>query len=615
MKTMEQIFLTVLNMSAAACVVIAVVLLARLLLRRAPKKWSYLLWSVAAFRLCCPVSIKTVFSVFRLTPFREATQMGSAPVTVYGPAAVEPAVVVPVTPASPVTPAVPVAPAVPAPAGPGLLTVLAWMWVLGMAVMIGYSIYSYIKMRRLVSDAVLVRDNLYETDHIRTPFILGLWKPHIYIPALLRGNRLDCVLAHEEYHLRRGDHAIKLLAFGLLAVHWFNPLAWLAFQLMGKDMEMSCDEKVLSTREGKNKDYSEALLSFAAPVRFPAATPLCFGESSVRSRIKNALRWRKPRAWVTALAAMLCVVVLAACAADPAEGRQSEGQPEQQTQTEQQPVTQDMPVKLEALVNRDLPVQITDLGGGKFHLEDAGDTPGLDLTVTLPADWAGRYGVETAGRRLRIYSQASRDAMGFGGWLCCIHVEPGFYPLDYDNFQLESVRVLAATEGYTVLLNGPAGQQYTGASEDKYRTLYKQLGRVDVTLSDWLAQNSWNEANWMEGTVTLYERDRNEPGQYSRVYVCDREISRTIRGIIEGRYGAMYEDPQACSRDAERIDVEILVNGQRSYLLADNGSGTGNYWPAYGAMDSRPLTAEEIVFIYDVLNGNVFGGTVTGPSA
>ena len=609
MKTMEQIFLTVLNMSAAAGVVIAVVLLARLLLRRAPKKWSYLLWSVAAFRLCCPVSFKTVFSVFWLTPFREATQMGSAPVTVYGPAAVEPAVVVPVTPASPVTPAVPVAPAVPAPAGPGLLTVLAWMWVLGMAVMIGYSIYSYIKMRRLVSDAVLVRDNLYETDHIRTPFILGLWKPHIYIPALLRGNRLDCVLAHEEYHLRRGDHAIKLLAFGLLAVHWFNPLAWLAFQLMGKDMEMSCDEKVLSTREGKNKDYSEALLSFAAPVRFPAATPLCFGESSVRSRIKNALRWRKPRAWVTALAAMLCVVVLAACAADPAEGRQSEGQPEQQTQTEQQPVTQDMPVKLEALVNRDLPVQITDLGGGQFRLEDAGDTPGLDLTVTLPADWAGRYGVETAGRRLRIYSQASRDAMGFGGWLCCIHVEPGFYPLDYDNFSWSNapVRVLAATENYTVLLNSVGGQQYTKKTEDEWRDMWGQLGEVRVTLSNWLAQNSWNETNWAEGTVTLYQRDMSphDPAQarkITRIIVCDPETSRTIREIVEGREGWPYEDDAECFRVSDRIEVEILVNGHRSYLLSGSGEGEGNFWPTYGALDANPLTAEEMDFIHTALN-------------
>lgn len=358
---MEQIFLTVLNMSLAASVVIAVVLLARLLLRRAPKKWSYLLWSVVAFRLCCPVSLKAAFSVFRLKPLQGAatavtdtagrtsaityiphiTAPATAPVTTPAVPVTPVAPVAPVTPtapAAPITPVTPVTPVAPAPGVTGvpaaaeavqsatdLMTVLTWvalcLWIAGIAAMIGCSIYNYLKMRRLVSEACLVRDNIYETDNIRTPFILGLWRPRIYVPMGLPEEQLAYVLAHESYHLRRRDHIIKTLSYLLLAVHWFNPLVWLAFHLMVKDMEMSCDEKVLDALDGANRAYSSTLLSFATTGRFPAATPLCFGESSVSSRIRNALRWRKPKAWVTLTAAVLCIVAFAACAANPSVSR------------------------------------------------------------------------------------------------------------------------------------------------------------------------------------------------------------------------------------------------------------------------------------------------------
>ena len=331
---MEQIFLTVLNMSLAAGVVIAVVLLARLLLRRAPKKWSYLLWSAVAFRLCCPISFKAAFSVFRLKPLQGAatavtdtagrtsaityiphiTAPATAPVTAPAAPVTTPAVpVTPVAPVAPVTPTAPVAPVAPVtPVTPStpvtsvpgaaeavqsatdLMTVLTWvalcLWIAGIAAMIGYSVYSYVKMRRLVREACLVRDNIYETDNIRTPFILGMWRPRIYVPMGLLEEQLAYVLAHEGYHLRRRDHIIKTLSYLLLAVHWFNPLVWLAFHLMVKDMEMSCDEKVLGLREGANRAYSSTLLSFATASRFPAATPLCTGSAMM---VEILRRWKK----------------------------------------------------------------------------------------------------------------------------------------------------------------------------------------------------------------------------------------------------------------------------------------------------------------------------------
>ena len=496
---MEQIFLTVLNMSAAACVVIAVVLVARLLLRKAPKKWSYLLWSVVAFRLCCPVSIKTVFSVFRLKALQPTTTTAVADTAAtqtsaitYIPPITAPAA--PVMPAQPVTPTLPVNPAVSAvtdatQSTPTLLTTLMWMmiwlWVAGMAVMIGYSIYSYVKMRRLVADAVIVRDNIYETDRIRTPFILGMWRPEIYIPVGLQGERLDYVLAHEGYHLRRKDYIVKSVAYLLLTVHWFNPLVWLAFHLMGKDMEMSCDEKVLGLREGANKAYSSTLLSFAAPSHFPAATPLCFGESSVKSRIRNALSWRKPKTWVTLAAMVLCIAALVACATNP-NAPKADPQPADE-QTEKTDPTEP---------TGDFTVKITDLGDDTFRVEDAGFTPGLDMTVQLPESWAGRYTAQLADDGPWFYCKATYEKTydeGYHGFLCGIWVRNEAMSLDTP--LPDSSRVLAVADGYSVALIYPSDVQFTEETHEEYQSMAVERYKVKVTLSDWMLENTWNETN------------------------------------------------------------------------------------------------------------------------
>lgn len=329
---MLDMFLRILNMSAAASVVIVVVLLARLLLRRAPKKWSYLLWSVVGFRLCCPVTLRSAFSVFRLTSLQpEAAAVNPVPTSaitfipqltaqrpVITPESAPPALLSPLPPS--VTETMQEAVGTPIPAAqstPTLAAILMGAWIMGMVILLGCSIYRYVKMKRLVEDAVRVEDGVYETDRIPSPFILGLLRPRIYLPTGLDGERLDYVLAHERYHLHRGDHVVKTAAFAMLLVHWFNPLVWFAFHLMGRDMEMSCDEKVLGTYENRTKEYSTTLLSFAAPGRFPAASPLFFGESGVRSRIKNALAWHKPRIWVTLAAAVLCLAAVTACAVNP----------------------------------------------------------------------------------------------------------------------------------------------------------------------------------------------------------------------------------------------------------------------------------------------------------
>ena len=331
---MEAVFLKVLNMSVTASYVIAVVLLLRLLLRKLPKKISYLLWSVVAFRLCCPVTWQSVFSLFRLNPLTadsvQVTAGGASRLEYFpsGTGTVTPPQISAGSSAAPVRDAVrdtlPVAPAANADPLQIGLTIAAVFWCAGMAALLIYSIVRYGKMCRQMRTAVLLRENIYQSDRIRSPFILGLVHPKIYIPFGLDEDTMRYVLEHERYHIKRRDYLAKPFAFLLLTIHWFNPLCWLAFHLMGKDMEMSCDETVIG-REGNHiKAYSATLLSFAVKPRFPAPSPLAFGETSVKSRIQNVLRWKKPKTWATLLAVLLCILVVVACAANPAHSADPE---------------------------------------------------------------------------------------------------------------------------------------------------------------------------------------------------------------------------------------------------------------------------------------------------
>ncbi len=324
---MEGIFLKVLNMSLTAAAVIAAVVLLRLPLHRAPKKWRYLLWIAPAFRLCCPVSFRAAFSIFRLrppaAPASAAAGVGEI-AYIPGPAALSPASPVPVIQTPIVSgalsaPQVTAQAAVQAAADPALnwLRIGLVLWLLGIGVMLALGLLRYWKTKRLLEDAAMLEPGVFASDRVGTPFILGLLRPRIYVPASLGGEELGFVLAHERAHLRRGDHWAKLFAYLLLTLHWFNPAVWPAFWLMSRDMEMSCDERVLAGLGGRAKDYSRTLLACASGRRFPAPAPLGFGESDVKSRIKNALHWRRPRLWVTVLAAVLCLAAVAACTANP----------------------------------------------------------------------------------------------------------------------------------------------------------------------------------------------------------------------------------------------------------------------------------------------------------
>lgn len=312
---MSSLFNSVLNMSITGSVVIAAVIIVRLLMKKLPKKYSYMLWSVVGFRLCIPFSFKGFLSIFQLNPIKDKTgyitdglRMSYVPMTEDPADTVQnftPPPIIAAEAADKVT----------------LSDIMPYLWLAVTAVMLIYGAVSYFIIKNKLSTAVKYRGNIYQSDRILSPFILGIFKPKIYIPFGVDDEYLSYIIAHESCHLKRRDNVIKLFAFFLLCVHWFNPFCWLAFYLMNKDMEMSCDERVIKDNADIKKIYSFALLSFAADSKIPSPASLCFGEGSVKGRIKNVLSFKKPKAVVSAIAVNLCVIVLVACAANPIENK------------------------------------------------------------------------------------------------------------------------------------------------------------------------------------------------------------------------------------------------------------------------------------------------------
>ncbi len=315
---MNTLFNTIINMSITGSVVIAAVIIIRFLLKKLPKKYSYLLWSVVAFRLCVPVSFESIISIFQFKPLQ------AHPKNAVSESGVMPYVPMPEPKTAPL-------PQMTAPPQGGsniaemaevqqtvtITDVLPYVWLAGVVLFALWGIVSYIRFNGFLSSSVKYIDNIYQSDRIETPLIFGIIKPKIYIPFQMNTEYFSYVIAHERYHIKRCDYLVKLFAFFVLALHWFNPLCYLAFYLMSKDMEMSCDEKVLGSSENVKKNYSYALLSFATDKKFPAPTPICFGEGSVKSRIKNILKFKKPKLAVSVIAVLLCGLVLVSCAANP----------------------------------------------------------------------------------------------------------------------------------------------------------------------------------------------------------------------------------------------------------------------------------------------------------
>ena len=285
---MDKLFLTIVNMSLTGAFVIAAICLVRLPLKKAPKIISYCLWAVAGFRLVFPFSIESVFS---LLPFKAQTIPSDLAIQTVPRIDSGVAIVDNIISASLPTPAL----------GASVnplqiwITIGAFVWFTGVAIMLIYGVVSYVILKRKLQNSVCTEANIYEVENIKSPFVLGIFGPKIYLPIGLSMPERGYIVLHERTHIRRRDHIVKFAAYFVLCLHWFNPLAWAAFLLMGVDMEMSCDERVLKEIGGETKkDYSLSLLSFATERRIIGGSPLAFGEGGLKERIKNILNFKKP---------------------------------------------------------------------------------------------------------------------------------------------------------------------------------------------------------------------------------------------------------------------------------------------------------------------------------
>ncbi len=315
---MSMLFTQVLNMSMTGSVVILLVMLARLILKRSPKIFSYILWSVVLFRLLCPVAFTAPVSVLNaLEPeVQEASEVTS--VVYFLPAEVNQNPEFTFVPAENQSGTELARTGESEHTGLDLMTIVSYVWITGTGIMILYSIIQHIRLRLKLVGAMAYRGNVYRADYIDTPFVMGVFSPKIYLPSDVPPKERKYIIAHERHHIRRCDHIIKFLAYCALCIHWFNPLVWAAFILAGKDMEMSCDEAVIRKMGSQIRaDYSASLLRLATHKKIIAGMPLAFGEGDTKGRVMNMAKWKKPRLWVSLICLLLCATILVACAVNP----------------------------------------------------------------------------------------------------------------------------------------------------------------------------------------------------------------------------------------------------------------------------------------------------------
>lgn len=329
MRGWVEFYMLFLQRNGILTLVILAVLLVRLLLRRLPKKYSYLLWSVVGIRMLLKLQLPSRFGLLSLWHYMTQQISGSQLLTAPKQLTNMQKITDPQAGAQNLQPAgqlitgqtVTGATQGLSQAGSGLgsgvnqiLQICMLIWIAGMIVLLLYGILSYFKCRRMTVQAVHMEGNIWECDHLTTPFVLGIVRPRIYIPFHLSAEEKPYILAHETYHIKRGDPIVRLLAFVLLTFYWINPFVWLAYFLMIRDMEMSCDEAVLLQLGTKiRKAYSNSLLTFATGRKQVTFSPLAFGESDTSGRIKNILDFKKPKVWGSFLAILAVILAAVFC--------------------------------------------------------------------------------------------------------------------------------------------------------------------------------------------------------------------------------------------------------------------------------------------------------------
>ena len=302
---MNELFLKIINMSISASWLVLAVLILRFVLKKAPKWINVLLWGIVAIRLICPFSFESTLS---LIPSAETIPlnigMDTTPTINSGISAINNAVNPIISQSN--------TPMAGASINPLQITIgiYEYIWIFGMIALALYTAISYWRLCRKVDTAVRYKDNIFQSENVSFPFVLGIIKPRIYLPFKMNGQYLEHVVAHEQAHICRKDHWWKPLGFLLLMIHWFNPLMWLAYVLLCRDIELACDEKVIKELGNEQRgDYTQALVACSINRRMIAACPLAFGEVSVKERVKSVMNYKKPAFWVIIISVIVCVGV------------------------------------------------------------------------------------------------------------------------------------------------------------------------------------------------------------------------------------------------------------------------------------------------------------------
>ena len=511
---MSEFFLKIVNRSIAAGWLILTVLLLRLMIKKAPKWAGVLLWGIVALRLLLPFSIQSALSMI---PSAETVSpeimMDAAPTIDTGVPvlnnAVNPVISRSFAPPATLTSANPLQ---------ILIPILAAVWLIGMIGFLAYAVVSYGRLRRRVGAAVPLRDNIFQSELVSSPFVLGVLRPKIYLPFPLDGRDREHVIAHEQAHISRRDHWWKPLGFLLLAVHWFNPLMWLAYTLLCRDIELACDEAVIRELGSEQRaDYAEALVSCSTGRRIPAACPLAFGEVGVKERVKSVLRYKKPPFVKVAASVLLCALVAAGFLTDPVTAAEFAMTGRNVSELASQNI-----------VSRIITAKKLDRGANIYTGPD-----NFDLTLTSDFDWAGPEAI-------RFFYFKGRTAYS---------AQLRIFPEENKLFVTESSK-WAGSQNLFLLQNLLQALQY--------------LPREEIAA---LASGA--------DRYVLLQRGDGTPDAYDRVITYTRSGAGAIDGwYIHLEVQPLYEDPDG-GYSGTGDDVIHLFYGDAETPRAGNARGGG----------------------------------------
>ena len=489
---MTELFLKVVNMSISAGWLVLAILVARLFLKKAPKWIHVMLWGIAGIRLLCPFSPESILSLIPSAETIPPTIMTDKTPQIHSGISVLNSAVNPVigTAFSP-------APGDSANPLQIWLPVLCGIWLLGMTAMAVYAAVSYLGLRRRVATAIRMEDNIYRTEQITSPFVLGIFRPVIYLPVTVNHEDSFHVIAHEKAHIRRRDHWWKPLGFLLLTLHWFHPLMWLGYILLCRDIELACDEKVIKDLgTDQRADYSQALLMCGVSRRSIAACPLAFGEVGIKQRIKNVLHYKKPALYLLILAFILCASIAVCFLTDPL--RDFSAELPQYTPLEALPKTYSLQqAKLDGCV----------------VMEDGDITSGEDIWQTFIAATKKRQPASVRYVNYSTIGPSSKYSSDLYESIKNNYPRMFVHDLTYDGWRYTD-RYYYYTQEYVQTYRYL--MHFTGKAESRYATYqsydrYVLTDRNDVTWADIitsiLSSSSWRHIDHLSVYVDLIYKD------------------------------------------------------------------------------------------------------------